>query len=513
MKVIEFFINARYFSTEDYKSFGKYLTSPFFNSMKSQLLVYRIIKKEQQLLKLNKYDALKDIIHNKTGYTENTIKKIIASLNEKYIEYAKLQSFKTDDYHNEYLFCKYLLTKGNYRLLQDRVVILDSILSAAENFDHDYFLKMFEVNTLKYSIISSIEEKFKTIPKLDKQKHYTLESSRNIMVFTLSKVTINYINYVLQCKSHFKKKNEAYTVNLEKLFVVVNTHEYNSYNKMQQSIINMLYKFYKLYSNPLNDENYNDCKTYFERIKDDIGIELQKTYHNILLTYCYMRQRLGDKDNVYFTEALKNSYDFITYGYYKNGNTKYLHPVLFRNFVSQCTKPSNKSILKKVIKKHANKIHPLEKDLMTKFSYAHLYYLEGKYDLVIGNCETLKNPKAFYRYDINNLLIKTNYALGRYEEIRETLHNYKAFIKNDKVFTENDKERYYYFIDRMNELNNCHNSYVDDEDIFVFEFLLNNINKKASFVMKNWITEKVKEAISTHYKTHKKKGINLRARK
>ena len=282
---------------------------------------------------------------------------------------------------------------------------------------------------------------------------------------------------------------------------------------MQQSIINMLYKFYKLYCNPLNDENFNDCKTYFGRIKNDIGIELQKTYHNILLTYCCMRQRLGDKDNIYSREALENSYEFINNAYYKNENTKYLHPVLFRNYVSQCLKPSDKRNLTKVIKKHANKIHPLEKDLMTKFGYAHLYYLEGKYNLVIESCKTLKNPKAFYRYDINNLLIKTNYALGKYEEIRETLHNYKAFIKNDKVLTENDKERYYFFIDRMNELNNCHNSYVDDEDIFVFEYLLNKINKKAGFVMKNWITEKVKEAISVHYKTHKKKGINMRTRK
>lgn len=500
MKIHEFFNNIQYFSNDDLRLFEKFLLSPYFNNFQYTSAVYRIILKNLTYISEKKYEELKSIIINETKYSETTVRKVLSYLNEMYIKFIKVQAYNKYEFQSDLVYCNYLLLKGNYNLLNKSVHKIDKLLSEPENTDEDLFIKLFDTNTLNYNILSTSEDILNPITKLDKQKELTIESSKNLMVFTLSKTTINYLNYVIQCNDSNNEKNYVYPVNLEKLFNIIFASEYDTYNSLQKSTINIFYKVYKMFSNISKDKYYDEYKIYFNEIRNLYSVEFSKTHTSILLGYCILRQRLNDKTLFFTTETLLVLFDFIENGYYKNDKTEFLHPLMYRNYIVSCLNVERKDVLSKFINTHTEKLNPSEIENMKIFGMAHYYYLEKNYILSIQYAELIVNPKFLYKYDIYNLMIKNCFEINDYVKIGDILHNYNDYISADDFLTRYDKERYNFFVYCMKKFLIAYFKYETKQNIFDFEYLLKIVSAKPNFVMKNWITGKVSAFISEHYK-------------
>jgi hypothetical protein len=502
MKVNEFLNNIYYFSENDFKSFEKFLLSPYFNNLQASVIVYRIIKKYISFIPLKKFDELKSIITKETKYTEATVRKILAHLNVLYIDYIKILSFKNNEFYNEYISCNYLLKKGNYNLLSKKLDTIDKLLTDPKSLDDDLFIKLYDTDILHYDILATTDDKFNPLSKLNKRKVYTLESTKNLMVYTLSKATLNYVNFVLQCVNSNSYNDNIYPVNLEKLFSLIKTPEFDSYNDIQKATILLYYNSFKLYSNTLNDKYYDEYKDYFNKVKHLYNTEFCKTHTSILLNYCFLRHRTKDRTRFYRTESLSLLFEYMENGYYKNDKTEYLNSVMYRNFVVTCINVERKEILQKFISVHTDKLIPSDIEDMRDFALSHYYYLIGDFKLSIELSESLNNTKFLYRYDINNLIIRNYFELSDFVSLENILHNYKLFIKEDDFLTKYDKERYRYFVYCMKKYLVAYNRYEKKQNIFDFEYLLKLISKNPNFVMKNWLNEKVNEFILNHNKKH-----------
>jgi len=503
MKVHEFFKNIHYLSDDELKLFEKFLLSPYYNTLQSTCKVYQIIRKNMVCISHENYEELKSIIINETNFSKATVRKILSFLNEMYIKYVKIQAYSSNKFQSEYVCCNYLLLKGNYNLLSKSVQRIDNLIFETGGIDEDSFLKMFEINILNYNILATSEDYLNPISKLEKQKEFTTESSRNLIVHTLSKATINYVNYVIQCNDSKNSGNSAYPINLHKLFNVISTHEFDSYNKLQKSTINLFHKIYKLYSNTLKDNYYDDYKNYFNEIKDLYNIEFHKTQISILLGFCLLRQRTNDKSMFYSSEGLSILFDYIEKEFYKNENTEYLHPLMYRNYVKNCMNLDRKDILLKFIDTHSEKLHPLEIEVMKKFGMAHYKYLAKDYKGSLAKSEFMVLPRFLYKYDIYSLIIKNCFELNYYDRIENILHNYNEYIANDSFLSRYDKVRHNYFVHCMRKFLIAYYKYETKHNIFDFEYLLKTITAKPNFIMKKWITQKVTTFISNHYNMEK----------
>jgi hypothetical protein len=504
MKIHDFFNNIHYLSNDDLRLFEKFLISPYFNNLQYTSVVYRIILKNLTYISEEKYEELKSIIISETHYSETTVRKVLSYLNEMYIKFIKVQAYNKYGFQSELVYCNYLLLKGNYNLLNKGAHKIKKLLSEPENIDEDLFMKLFESDTLNYNILSTSEDVLNPITKLDKQKEFTNESSRNLMVYTLSKTTINYVNYVIQCSN--AEENNTFPVNLENLFNVIFTSEYETYNNLQKSTINIFYKIYKLYSNISKDKYYDEYKIYFNEIRNLYNIEFCKTHSSILLGYCILRQRLSDKTLFYTTETLLILFDYIENGYYKNDKTEFLHPLMYRNYIVSCLNVNRKDVLLKFINTHTEKLNPSEIENMKKFGMAHYYYLEKNYIESINYSELIVNPKFLYKYDLYNLMIKNCFETDDYMKIGDILHNYNDYINADDFLTKYDKERYNFFVYCMKKYLIAYFKYETKQNIFDFEYLLKIISGKPNFVMKNWITKKITAFISDHCKRYNVKS-------
>jgi len=504
MKIHDFFNNIQYLSNDDLKLFEKFLQSPYFNNFQYTSAVYRIILKNLTYITEEKYDELKSIIISETNYSETTVRKVLSYLNEMYIKFIKVQSYDKYVFQSSFVYCNYLLLKGNYNLLNKGAHKISKLLKEPDSADEDLFIKLFDLDTLNYNILSTSEDILNPLTKLDKQKEFTVESSRNLMVYTLSKTTINFVNYTIQCSNADDQKE--YPVNMEKLFNVILSSDYNTYNDLQKSTINIFYKVYKLYSNIYKDKYYDEYKTYFNEIRDLYNAEFCKTHTSILLGYCILRQRLNDKTLFYTTETLLVLFDYIENGYYKNDKTEFLHPLMYRNYIVNCLNAERKDVLLRFINTHTEKLNPSEIEVMKKFGMAHYYYLDENYTASIESAELIVNPKFLYKYDIYNLMIKNCFAMNDYVKIGDILHNYNDYIITDDFLTKYDKERYSFFVYCMRKYLIAYFKYENKQSIFDFEYLLKIVSEKTNFVMKNWITNKITAFISNHYKKHNVKS-------
>jgi len=505
MKTNDFICNLNYFSKTDLKSFENFLLSPYVNTSKSILTVYRMLTSQSEKLLSEELENLKPVLIAKLNYSESTVVKILSELNELFVYYSKLQMFAEDKIYGDYLCCRYLLKQGNYGFLGKRLKKLSKEFTKIENIDEEMFFRLYEKDILQYGIISTSNDNLNPESKLDKQKKSTCDSALNLMVYTISKVTINFINYVIQCNDCKDGENESFPVNMERMFEFINTSEFNSYNAIQKTTIKIFFKAYKLFSKPLSDRCYNDYKNYFNSINHQYNVSFCRTHINILLSYCYMRQRIQDIKKFYTSEALAIQYEFFKNGYYKNSITDYLHPIMFRNYVINCLDACNKDILYDFVINYSEKLNPTEVELMKAFGMAHYYFLNNEYVKSLKELSSLHNPKALYRYDINNLIIKNYFEKGDFINVERCLHNYKEYIETDEYLTNYDKERYNVLVDIMNAFISKYNKYVSKDKVFVLEHLLIMINEKNSFVMKNWIKNKVTELILNHYKSHPNK--------
>ncbi len=502
MKQTEFFRNISLFSKEDLSDFDKSIKSPFFNTLQTAITVFGVIRKNILLASRNNFKDLKSVILKESGISEIHLRKILSKLNDLYIEYIKIKAFRSDKYGNEYMSSVYLLKTCNFSLLEKRVNMLESILSDSANTDHDLFIKLFDLNTLKYAVSASSENSINPFEKIEDQKGYMLESGKNLLVYFIARETINYLNYIIQCNGTAERE---YPAPLEKYFSIINSPEFKSYNDIQRTTITLFHKIFKLFNNPVKDSNYKGCKSYFSKVKHVYNREFHKMMHKILLSFCNLRQKIKDIDRFYYLEAFNLSLEYIENQYYVSESVKYLDPVTYRNFVVTCFNLGKKALLAEFKDKHTDKLNPDDNYIMNRFCSAHLHYLNNNYELSVIDASIVSNLQVYFKFDLFILLIRSYYELNNFEEILKTLHNYLYYLNNGSYFNKFDKERYKYFHKFMNKFVTIYFKYEKTQNVDEFEYLLKQTESIKTFVMKNWLKEKLIIIISRHYSGIKRK--------
>ncbi|MCX6156573.1 MAG: hypothetical protein NTY74_01190 [Ignavibacteriae bacterium] len=500
MKVPEFFYNIKYLSDIDMEAFEKFLQSPYFNTTTSLPVVFGIIKDNVRLIRENRFDELKTVIVKTSEYSEGTVGKNLSYLNNMYEEFAKAEGVKNKKFYNEFFRCKYLLLKGNYHLLNKEMDNFDRILNEQENFDNDLFLNLYDFNMLKYAATSTSDNKLDTLSKLDREKEFTLESSKNLIIYTLAKTTINFASYVIQCSNSTKKADKKYPVNLESIFSITKSPEFNTYNTLQKKTITINHKLYRMYSSLTTDRYYKDYRDYYYKVKDSFNHEFRNTHLGMLMNYCFLRYRVKDIDKHFLAEGHRILYDFIDGRYYITDNTEYLHSTIYRNYVVYCATKDRKEMLKKFIDNHTDKLNPAEEKMMKDFAMAHYCYASGQNELSLKHTEKLNNAKFFYKFDLIFLKIKLFYEMQDFVSLENMLHILKHNLQTAEIFNANEVKKFEYLIYCLNLLIKAHTKYEKTEDIFDFEFVLKKIDAKPSFAIRNWLREKVTEFIKENKK-------------
>jgi hypothetical protein len=502
MKIPELFHHLEYFSTEDYTLFEKFLKSPYYNSIKAYGNIFSAIKNHKTYIEKKKYAVLKAVIVKATGYSEKTVSKSLSHLSDLCVEFTNAEAFRNEKLKGNIIHGTYLLLKGNLGLLNKRVSILEEMLKDQNYYVQEVFLDLYDFNKLKYNILSFSEENFDPLSKLAKQKEHTIESSKNLTVFTLASLTINLINYTIQCDGDDKEQSK-YTFNLEKMYGIMQKPEYKTYNNFQRTTITLFYKIYRLFSDIRNDSLYKDYKKYFHKVKGMYSDEFKITNINLQMSYSAMRSRVLDKDKYYNNESFNLLYEYLDGNYYKTDKVEFLHPTLYRNYVLNCVYRKEKEMLKKLIDKQTNKLNPSDRINMKNFAMGFYCLLNKQFDQALNHVNRLNTPKFFYKIDIQTLKIKLFYEKNDLVEMKNIIQNFKEYLLENKSAVKHEETKYFAMLKNLELLILERNKYEKRNNISGIEFLRKKIEREPGFIIRSWVMEKIDEFINEHYKRNK----------
>jgi len=503
MKVPLLFHHLQYFTENDYAGFIKYLKSPFHNYyLKSYSDILKIIKANRLLLSGDRNKELRNIIVKKIRCSENTTLTILSRLGDLVIRYLKTVAYENKKYEVGHSFCEYLISVGYYDILGEQISFCWDLLNKEPKIDEDVYLKYYQMEYLNYKNSVLQDSKLFGDKSVIRQQQFTLNSAKDIYVYSLTKLVISFMNYTIQNIDSSYKNQAPYPVLIAPMFDILKKPEFRSYDKHQKSIILLYHHLYLMFYNLESDNHYNSYKKFFFKIRNMFNADFSKSHFNVLTNYCHLRHRLNGNDGKYNTEGMNVLRSYIGNKMYVNENSKCLSPILYRNFVINCNIPGTKDILKKFIDEETYNVHEKHRKDMLNFGNAYYFYLKKDYGTALKHMLDLKHPKFLYKYDIRNLELKIYFDKGSFVDLNSVLHNYRANINSEPLFTKNDKEKYKLLINNFRELMRIAEKYNMDHSIIGYEYFLKQIASAQGFVMKQWFIEKIKSIIQAHYLKH-----------
>ncbi|MBN8569727.1 MAG: hypothetical protein J0M18_08850 [Ignavibacteria bacterium] len=141
----------RALTQEEFKNFGKFVNSPYFNSSKNAVRFYNIIKRAYPKFegKAIEIENVYKKLYPKQSYNEGTIRNIISEMGQLAEKFLSQEYYKDMDYVIKFGELNMLRSK-NITGLKDK--LLDSLLGKygkAKGFMEDHFLVGIDLNNLK----------------------------------------------------------------------------------------------------------------------------------------------------------------------------------------------------------------------------------------------------------------------------------------------------------------------------------------------------------------------------
>lgn len=495
MKIPELFHHLGYFSSEDYTQFEKFLRSPYYNNVQSYVEIFSAIRKNRKLIENKNYDELKARISTAVSFSENTIRKLISNLGDLVIEYLKVKTNEKSKFDREYDLCDYLISIGYFSLLDKRLKICDGLIPKGNESDESDFLKSFRYNSLEFRASMLTKSKIRGEDTIIEQRRFTIDGAKDLLVYNLVLLTVNYVNYVMQELDYSGINNIVFPIDVEPMFNIMKSKEFETYNNNQKAIITLFSKMLKMFNDLENDEAYTDYKNYFYKIRTMFNQDFSKTHFSVLFNYCNTRQRYNDKRTKYHDESLRLTYEYISQKIYAEEKVKYVIPIYFRNFIIGCTTPNTKSLLRKFIDEQTNCLHPTHRKDLSNLGNAFYYFLNKEYGKVLKHLLAIDNPQYMYKYDVRNLELKVYFEKKDYATVESMLHNYIKNVKSETFFTSLDRKKYMLMTDYFRRLINAEREENKKKRLSEFEYLRDKINAEDGFIMKKWMLNRVEETI------------------
>ena len=252
------------------------------------------------------------------------------------------------------------------------------------------------------------------------------------------------------------------------------------------------YYIYKCFQCP-------DCRRYISKVKkiyfanEKQFPEYFKIYiYKMIMTYYNVKINNGELKyfkNLFVLYKKKLKQNLVSDVAELNTN----NTTIFREYVIVGLKVNQFKWVDMVIKKYS----PLLPEIIRSDEYilalVRLHFAKKEYENAIKNIDSTKIRNIIHHTDSIKIKLASFYELKKYEKCYLEIDRVKHYLKNNKKkFPENNFKRFKKFIDIfLRLLNYKTNPFNKDIHNILFEI------EKSNFSMKDWVKEKIEEAIKT----------------
>lgn len=453
----------RTFSHEEFKKFGEFLRSGYFNKLKNLVRLYEVLERYYPEFETDRYNLFSEVFPGEK-YDDARLRVLMSRMLAISKQFLAYEIYRYDEESFMINESRAMFNKGQLKAFNKSVSNAEKLIEGKELRDERGIYKRYELTLLKNSVKGNYG-----LTEDDLREEEELLIIHAVVSILRTYVTLLNRGTVLELKD----KTDRVKL-IEPLI-----EEYKS-----NHLVKVYYGFYQVLKEPEREDLFEVCLGLLDISDSYFGVEEIFDLYVILLNYCVLRvgnpKYRQHKFTIYKTVLSK--------GYLPREGLNFPY-VYFNNVVNSAIESGEYEWGWKFMEENKDK---LEDDIRENLVYhceAKLYYGEGEYDMALDSLSKMRNPDSvdvFFRLAIRDLQIKILYDMGHYENIYPAIDNYQHYLKKNKTLNEQVKSSYRTYLDNLKKLTDIESGAANKK----------NFEKEIAtgeFVHKKWILEKAGE--------------------
>lgn len=457
----------------EFKEFGKYIISPFFNNRSEVIRFFNAIKKFYPLFDSEELseEVIFILVYPGKDFSDVLMRKLISLTTNLVLDFIAVKGFKENTLSYNVMLMDKLRERKLPVLFEKRSKITGELL---ENIKRDiiyYEHKLKHTSILNGHFLNSDERSMisKFQIELDDLVEFFLSFAmiQYIRISEWSKsIKMSYdMKFYDEVVNYFKSKDEN-EVTLSTLYfnimMMVNTEEVKYFNNIM--------KFRKIFEPHLSDiDDYNI-----------IIMSMQYCYKKVLKGNFEYRKQMFDTSKIIFDKNL------IPAGF--------LEPYLFTNIIRNASYIKEFDWAEKFIKDYKNRLNPDKMNELTDYSFAMIEMGKGNFEKSLAHLSKINIEMSNMKMEIKNLLIMIYYELNYIEELISMIDSYKHFLKRDKTISDQTRIQNSLFIRLVSDLVKVKLK-GDRESVDLYK---KELDKTDYFILKDWLLRKTEELVKNY---------------
>jgi hypothetical protein len=412
------------------------------------------------------------------------MRKAASSLSKLAEEYLMFRSYKESGTIGELLYLRKLREKRLGKLFIHHSEKLDlKLLKIDNSIDSQYFRNkyLFELEKINYYVNFNQYISKQQLAMQNIQRFIVFDSLINLLdigfniLVGISTMYNSQKNLVLQMLDN---------IELDSVRELIKNNEPELF-----PIFEIFHKRYLGFKN-IDDDNY-----YFIYKKIALENLMYLTWENqftifISLQNICIRKFIEGKRN-FANELHLVHKEMLKKGLYVQEKDDYMNLHTYRNIVLTASNLGKNDWIMRFMNKYINKTLPEQRDSLTAWTKALVYYNSGKFINALKELQAVKNDHFLTKHEIKTLTMKIFYELNEIESAISLVQSYKKMIKNDKTFSQIHRKSYSNFSDFFLKLIKLKADCKFEEA----EYLKIKIEKSVSN-SKEWLLTKINDLIN-----------------
>lgn len=470
------------------KEFKYFVSSPYFNTNESVILLFEFIRKQYPEFPDDKIEKeyVYSRVFNGTKYNDGFMRKVMHSLFQLAEKYISIQGFTGNSQAvNDMLLQQYYLRNCFSLFLKTWKNILpadnNSGLMSSEQFYYSYLssyrylaygAEHKNVDFIKFAGKNDLLEPFEYL-----QGHY-YSSVMNLYEY--------YMNTQRMAKFEIDDK---YFENI-----------FNSFDKNVISrfpFLKIHYNLIKMLKEPLNEEYFYENKKLLRENESPIApIDLENIYIN-MQNYCMRKIRANREEysrelfEIYKMELANNEFSA----------EKNISVILYRNIVFTSLQISETEFAENFAEKYKDFL-PEENISSYYYAKAHVLLKKGKFEEIGKYLSRIKSSDEMLKADIKSMYILLYYETDALDQLYSIIDTFRHFLKNNTGISDERKNLYSLFVNLAAKLAGLKENYSADK----LTRLKNEISEKENLINKKWLLEKTAELEKNNQDNKKRRG-------
>ena len=476
-------------SADELKEFGKYLSSPLFNTNKTIIRFFNLLKNhypEYTSRALTMEHMHKKIFPNKK-YNPAVIRNLISEMTKISEDFLAYLEFNKDIFTRK----KYLLTqldrKNIERLFRKNLEESYQYLDSSTVRDEFYYFNKYQ--------LQNIERNFYSNKILAGEK----ESVDKILPEMINNLTNAFIITFL--KEYFRYTNVKEFFEIEyrhKFFDVLMKHISDERENYKETpLIFILYIFLSIFAENRNEELAPELKDMIDINKEQMNWSYYQDFYIELYNYYKKKQLLGDKKygrkSMELIKEMLEKKIFIHTGGYMTAQT-------FTNIVHAAVRENELEWAENFMNEYRSKLPSLHRNNAYTYNSALVYLKKGLLSgskagkqkflgLALEYLAKVKNDDYLYMLRIKNMQIHIYCELREFETAKNVIAGYKHYLSKKINIPAEMRERYSNYIMSAKDLIRLSLCY----DGYALQQLKKKINETKLIEYKGWLLKKIEE--------------------